>query len=417
MLLASLAAVPARAAAPAPAAAKPAAAKPEVSKVPARAIAPARPTPAAAVERVRTLAQDVRGATFEVTPAAARFDSVNVDGALYMRPSLPGAAMIETPGKPSLPTISLHVAVPDGMSPRLKVVSEDWETRPGLMPVPVARERFLSDDPKTGPVSQTTIEPDPAVYQTATVYPVEEASLGAGAMVGEWWVVPVRVRPLRWDPRAASYRVLRSMTLRVDFVPATDREMKGRPAARPGAQARAWDRVQKGLVKNYESARAFPVRPRSGSLGAAPWSGLRAGTRVAANPEWRLSIPQSGWVSVSYATLAASGFPSGIDIADVRVEERGYDDAADTATVVAVPVVARDANSNGKFDAGDAVTFYARSIRDRYGAGNIELRYSDVNVYWLTWGSTPAPTPANISGSVPGTPPTPTSFRYVIRLE
>ncbi|MGE5177973.1 MAG: C25 family cysteine peptidase, partial [Bacteroidota bacterium] len=384
-----------------------------------------RPAPAASAERVRTLAQDVRGATFEVTPAAARFDSVNVGGALYMRPSLPGASVIETPGKPSLPTISLHVAVPDGMSPRLKVVGEDWETRPGLMPVPVARERFLSDDPRTGPVSQTTIEPDPAVYQSAAVYPAEEATLGAGAMVGEWWVVPVRVRPLRWDPRAAAYRVLRSMTLRVDFVPATDRELKGRPAVRPGAQARAWDRVQKGLVKNYESARAFPVRPRSGSLGAARPGASRAGSRLFANPEWKLLIRQTGWVSVSYATLNGFGFPPGIGIADVRVEERGYDDAADAATVSTIPVVARDNNGNGVFDTGDAITFYARGIRDRYRPPGstpdpnkeIELRYSDVNVYWLTFGTTPSPRPAPIAGDSTVAATVPGSFRDVIRLE
>ncbi|HET7499276.1 MAG TPA: C25 family cysteine peptidase, partial [Candidatus Eisenbacteria bacterium] len=368
---------------------------------------------------MRTVAQDARGATFDVVPGAARFDSVNVGGALYERVTLPGAVVLETPGKPALPTLFVYAAVPDGMSPRLRVTAEDWSDRHGLSPLPVARQKFLADTPDKGPVSELTTDPDPAVYQSAGVYPASSAELGSGALVGSWWVAPIQVHAVRWDPRAGSYRVLRKMTVRVDFVPASDGELAARPATRPNAQARAWDRVQRGLVQNYEAARAFPRRPsRAGPLGTAPLGSLRAGgSRFAANPEWKLSVANTGWVSVSYASLVAGGFPSGITIADVRVEERGYDDAADTATVAVIPVEPRDNNGNGIFDSGDAVTFYARSLRDRVGVGNIELHYSDVNVYWLTWGSTPAPRPLPIAGDMAGTAPTPTSFRDVIRLE
>ncbi|HYJ32119.1 MAG TPA: C25 family cysteine peptidase [Candidatus Binatia bacterium] len=370
-------------------------------------------------QAVRTVAQDARGATFDVVPNAARFDSVNVGGAQYERVTLPGAVVLETPGKPALPTLSLYVAVPDGMSPRLRVTSEAWSDRRGLSPLPVARQKFLSDTPDKGPVSELTTDPDPAVYQSAGVYPVEPAALGVGALVGSWWVAPINVHPVRWDPKAGAYRMLGRMTLRVDFVPASDRELAARPATRPGAQARAWDRVQHGLVQNYEAARAFPRRPpRAGSLGVAPPGGSRAaGAKLAGNPEWKLSVTSSGWVSVSYASLAAGGFPSGIAIANLRVEERGYDDAADAPTATPIPVVGRDNNGNGTFDAGDAITFYARSLRDRVGAGNIELRYSDVNVYWLTWDNTQGPRPAPIAGDMAGAAATPTSFRNVIRLE
>jgi len=391
-----------------------------LAAAPAASRAATRPASGAAAspyQAVRAVAQDLRGATFDVTPAPARFDSVNVGGALYSRVSVPGAVLVEKPGKPALPTLSLYTAVPDGMSPRLRIVSEDWVDRVAPLPLPVALQKFRDgDDPRRGPISEFTVEPDRSVYASAGVYPAVAAVLGGGALVGEWWVVPVHVRPVRWDPRAGVYRVLRKMTVRVDFVPATDREMAGRPVVRPQAQARAWDRVQRGLVGNYEAARAFPVRPRTGSSGASAL--LRSGgSRVAVNPEWKLSVAQTGWVSVSYATLAASGFPSGIAIANVRVEERGYDDVGDSATTSVIPVVARDNNSDGTFNAGDAVTFYARSLRDRVGTGNIELRYSDVNVYWLTWGSSPSPRPDPVSGVIAGTATTPTSFRHVIRLE
>jgi peptidase C25-like protein len=364
---------------------------------------------------VRTVAQDQRGATFDIVPGDVRFDAVTVGGVAYTKVGLAGGLVLESPGRPSLPSLNLHVAIPDGMSPRLRIVSEEWAERAGASPIPVVKQRFVSDDPLKAPISEFTTEPDPAIYRGSAAYPTQAAELGAGAMVGEWWVAPIRVHPVRWDPRAGSFKVLRRMTVRVDFVAATDREMSVRPVSRPG-QARAWDRVQRGLVKNYTAARAFPVKRTSG-LGSMPKSSMRAPSRLAANAEWRLSVAQTGWVSVSYATLAASGFPSGIAIADVRVEERGYDDALDTPTASAIPVVARDANSNTTFDVGDVVTFYARSLRDRYGTGNIELRYASNNAYWLTWGSTPAPVPGTVSGVIGGAATIPTSFRDVIRLE
>src|SRR5262245_1396140 len=80
---------------------------------PALAAVPPRP------EAVRTVAQDQRGATFEITPGDAKFDVVSVNGTAYTRVGLAGAVVLESPGRPSLPSLTLQVAIPDGMSPRL----------------------------------------------------------------------------------------------------------------------------------------------------------------------------------------------------------------------------------------------------------------------------------------------------------
>ena len=367
---------------------------------------------------VRTVAQDLRGATFEVTPDAALFDTLNSGGTTYTRVTVRGALMVEPAGRPALPTMTLHAAVPEGMSPRLRIVSEEWIDRVAPPPVPATRQVFVSEDPRTGPVSEFRVEPDPAIYRSAALYPPAAATVGPGALVGQWWVAPIHVRPVRWNPATGAYRVLRKMSLAVDFVPATEQERRLRPALRPRAQAAVWDRVQRGLVKNYEAARSFPIRPPTGSVAPlARGSALPAPSRFAANPEFKLRVAQTGWTSVSYVTLASVGFPSGIAIDLIGIEERGYDDVGDSATAVPIPVVARDVNTNGVFDGGDAITFYGRNLRERVGIGNIENRYANENVYWLSWGVSPALTPGLISGIIGGASPAPTSFRDVIRLE
>ena len=381
-----------------------------VAPMPASAAAPiAAPTPSSP-ERVRTLAQDIRSATFEYVPGEIRFDTLSVNGAAYTRVTVAGAEVGEKPGDPALPTATLYVGVPDGMSPKLTIVSEEWNERAGpAPPVPVQHQRFISDDPAHGPVTEFRTEPNRDVYGKAAVFPSRSAYLTRGGAVGEMWVVPIQVRPVRWDPSTRAFRLLRRMSLRVDFLPATAAERAKRPAFRQGGDSGFWGRVQQGLIRNYESARSFPVRP-SAPRPAAP-------RRAAVNPEFKLQVTQTGWTSVSYATLSAAGFPPGISIATIGVTQRGYDDALDTPTQTPVAVVARDANANGTFDTGDAIAFYARSLRDRIGAASIENRYTSVNVYWLTWTGTNALAADSVSGSIPGSPITPPSFLDTIHLE
>ncbi|TMQ57829.1 MAG: hypothetical protein E6K76_09520, partial [Candidatus Eisenbacteria bacterium] len=372
----------------------------------------------AAGASVRAVAQDARGATFEITPPPARFDSTSADGARYVRVSMPGAYAADEPGRPSLPTMMIPVGVPDGMSARARVISADWEERAGLPPpLPVMKQRFVADDPKTGPVSEERYDPDPAIYGRGEIWPRDAVTLGEGGPLGDSWMMPAIVRAVRYDPGHKRFSVLKRMTLRVDFVQATARELKLRPAVRPGADVGVWQHVQRTMLGNYESARRFPRRTTVGAQPARLPS--RAPRRAgAANPEFRISVTTTGWSSVSYASMAAAGFPAGVSISQIGVWERGYDDVGDSATSTPIPVVTRDANANGVFDSGDAITFYARNLRDRVGPLSIENRYAYANVYWLTWTAASAAVPDSISGVISDpSPAMPTSFLDTIHLE
>jgi hypothetical protein len=370
------------------------------------------PKGALAAPWARTVSQDGRGATFEIVPPAARFDSVTVENAVYARVSIPGAYVADTPGRPSLPTVLIPVGVPDGMSARLRVQTSDWEERRGPpAPLPVASRRYIEDDPQTGPVTQDRFDPDPAIYLGSAAYPAEPASLGEGAPLGDVWMTPLLVRPVRYNPQRRTYSLLKRMVVRVEFVPATERERALRPALPPGAGGKVWERVQRSTLGNFDAARSFPRR----AARLAPRAPLRA---AAANPEFRMAVTATGMTSVSYVAVTAAGFPAGVDIHAIGITERGYDDIGDSATATTIPVVARDQNTNSIFDAGDAISFYARNLRDRVGALSIENRYTNANTYWLTWTGSPAAQLDSISGLISDpSPALPTSFRDTIHLE
>jgi hypothetical protein len=243
-------------------------------------------------------------------------------------------------------------------------------------------------------------------------YPETSASLGAGVALGELWSVPIRVAPVRWNPATRSYRIVRRLVVRIDFTPSTERDILLRAAAPRGSDTEAARRIQSRMIANHGSARSFPRRPRE--IARAPM----ARRLLDGNPEFRLSVGQTGWTSVAYASLAAAGFPPGTDIDKVGIWERDYSDAGDSATATAIPAVASDANSNGEFDAGDAIAFYARTLRDRVGTASIENRYADANVYWLTWTLADAARADSVSGVVADpSPVTPAWFYDVARLE
>src|SRR5262249_19097668 len=122
----------------------------------------------------RASTQDPRGVSLDYAPAEARFDTLSIQGVLYTRVSMPGGVVVEQPGRPALPTATVHVAVPDGMSPRLRIAAEQWNERAGPPPpMPVTREKIIADEPKIGPISQYTTEPDPQVYGRINVYPAQ----------------------------------------------------------------------------------------------------------------------------------------------------------------------------------------------------------------------------------------------------
>jgi len=171
----------------------------------------------------RATSQSPRGALFEITPRAARFDSVTVEGAVYVRVTVPGGYVSEEPGRPSLPVMMIPVGVPDGMSARAKIVSAEWTERSASPPpLPAMKQTYTGEDPQTHlPISQELYQPDPAIYGRTDTWPRDVVSMGEGGPLGDSWMMPAIVRIVRYDPAHKRILILKRMTLRVDFAQAT----------------------------------------------------------------------------------------------------------------------------------------------------------------------------------------------------
>ena len=109
-------------------------------------------------------------------------------------------------------------------------------------------------------------------------------------------------------------------------------------------------------------------------------------------PRYRILVNENGIYELTYADLQAAGVPvDSLDPRTFRVHNQGSE--------VAIYGVGE---SDGSFDAVDYLLFYGQKVT---------TKFTDTNVYWLSWGETGGLRMATVDGSPGGTETVPTSFR------
>ncbi len=124
------------------------------------------------------------------------------------------------------------------------------------------------------------------------------------------------------------------------------------------------------------------------------------------SPAYKINITADGIYQLSYSYLAAAGLP--VDTLDPRTIRMFY-----MGQEAKIRVIGED---DGKFDSGDVVLFYARSVDTMYFEGLTPInKYTGTNVYWLTYGGAAGHRMDEQDGSGAGNPPA--LFQHLEQLE
>jgi len=116
----------------------------------------------------------------------------------YDTVSLPDGACLTEPGKPRLPTRTLHIALPPGMAvTNVRLVrTETIELAGEYLVFPAQPPRRMSDPAR----ATDFVPPDPATYAASSAYPAETVTLiGQADLAGQALAV-VQVCPLQYVP-------------------------------------------------------------------------------------------------------------------------------------------------------------------------------------------------------------------------
>jgi subtilisin-like proprotein convertase family protein len=170
--------------------------------------------------------------------------------------SVPGAGVTTDIGAPLLPVIREHVEIPQGASPRLRIVSADYVEAP-LSDLGIANRLYPAQPPipkVPGAIESAEFVVDNAAYAARGFSPGVAASLGEVGDVRAHRFVELNVNPVQYDAAAGTVRYLRSIEVQVDFVGADW------PATRAALARYASPDFDEFAAQNFVNAAAFTDR-------------------------------------------------------------------------------------------------------------------------------------------------------------
>jgi hypothetical protein len=207
------------------------------------------------------------------------------------------------------------------------------------------------------PASQTTF--DPAVYGQDAFYPKANVRLVDLGFARSQRIVRLEFFPVQFNPATGELRVTDSIRATIRYDGAEPAAAESDPATEPAAFEAALART----LLNYDAA-----RNARGSAAAATAFVDVAWTPP--QPGYKIALRAEGMYQLTRNSLAAAGIPvDTLDPRTIRMFNAGQQ--------VAIRVTGE---GDGKFDAGDQVLFFGKAI---------DTRYTDVNVYWITYGGAP----------------------------
>lgn len=403
--------------------------------VPAAGGAAARGAPAVAEPTLRVLRSDASGAVLELSTPYVSLEERTLAGGPCTSVTVPGYGSSDEAGWPELPVRGAMLGIPPGAEVSLTVLESERVAVPGTYDVCPVPQPVVEHD-RAGRISARGLafERDEAAYATDAPYPPSLAQIVSTGYVRSQRVVQLRLHPLQVNPATGQLHHVRRMLLRVDFIGGVDRPPSRRTFG--DVDEGAFEPTLRRTLLNADSARAWRIPPdrtdpQVGAAQGAPGTngpaykiaadaeGMYRITRadLAATgsaqvtaaeaaaqtdgPAYKIAVDAEGMYGITRADLAAAGADpddlDGLDPRSFQLHNQGQE--------VAIHVVGE---GDGAFDAGDEILFYGEGM---------DTRFTDVNVYWLSWGGADGARMATLDGTPDGTTPVPESFRATHRME
>ena len=342
---------------------------------------------------LHVLAPDAQGITLElVTPEYSVIQSEDDFGPCTQL-VIDGYSNAGISGAPELPVKGALVGIPAQGEVTLTVLEVEIVTVPETYTLcPVSRPIV-----ETGPSNQLRYQGqarvrDAAAYTIAEFTPAEPAVLLSTGFVRSQRVAEVQLRPFQYNPVTGEVRFARRIRVQLTFeaVPSALERLAQALPSMTDVDEGPFEDILRNTVVNYEDARAWRVAPQRSPSTADALSPL-------ADDAYKILVDADGIYQLTYNDLLAAGIPvDSLDPRTLQLHNQG--------NPVAIYV---DGEMDGAFDTGDYVLFYGQKMT---------TKYTDVNVYWLTWGDANGLRMAASDGT-PGGAAVPAHYRVTQRIE
>lgn len=317
-----------------------------------------------------------------------------VGGTTYTILAVPGMVHTAEAGKPLLPIKGVMVGIPPGAQPSLNVLDdESAQTTLARPPIPVATANINTDPTLTLPTfTGNSIIPNPAAYSADGKYPIDVAKISG---VGNWRTQHyANVEFHAFQYIAATRALTFHRRLQVEVKLTYPRGLSPSSLGQSTNEGPFETVFQKALA-NYSSAKNWRTS-RVTSAGLKPLSP----SSYSGGPWFRIGVTADGIYQITCGQLASAAGQSSlsIDASTLQVEK--------LSAPMAINVVGSGWGSCASNDTADYIEFFGQAP---------DAKYTNTNIYWLTYGSGAGKRMAVHAGGGIGT--VATSFTDTIHVE
>ncbi|MEP7198207.1 MAG: C25 family cysteine peptidase, partial [Chloroflexota bacterium] len=339
---------------------------------------------------LRLLQSDANRVVVELAVPSYAARQQTVDGAPFTVLSLPDFGHSDTPGEPQLPTKGTLIGVPPGAEPSLRVLDDDATTTTIAFPPLPAPTTLAQFDPNQllPAYGGKVFAPNAATYSADRFMPADAAQLRA---VGNWRsqrYALLQFAPLQYNP--ASHQLIFHRRLRVEI---TFTYPRGKTPTALGAplDEGAFEPILQHALLNYDSAKNWRARDMP-----QPQLPQQSSVSTSGGPWYKIAIADDGIYQLACQQLADAGINvATLNVSTLKIFKQGVE--------LAIQVVGA---WSGTCSANDLIVFFAQAAR---------TRYTNTNIYWLTFDGAPGKRMDTRDGS--GVGATPTVFTESVHLE
>lgn len=315
----------------------------------------------------------------EFTPPAPQFDTTTLDGQPCQMMRITGLAQADDPDSPSLPVQGAMLGIPQDAQPTIQLLAGESTRLAGSFDLCPTPQPILTHAPKS-PWQLTGYR-----YARGTAYlldafmPSKAAQLVSTGNLRSQRYAELRFNPLQYNPSTGEVRYFSRIQVEVNF-------NVGQAVSLPYIDEGYFENALSSLLVNYNQARTWRSRPDPAPQPdtADPQSG----------PAYKILLNEDGLYQVSYTDLLAAGVSAvSLDSLDPRTFQL-FNQSVEAAIYV-------QGEADGVFNPTDYLLFYGQKVN---------TKYTDTNVYWLTWGGLTGLRMANLNGAPSGSASVPADF-------
>ena len=333
----------------------------------ARAVSPAQ---------ARVLQSDANRVVIELTVGNYDTSTRRVGNTNYTVLTVPDLDFTLESGKPQLPIKGAMIGIPQGAQPTLTITADDVQrvTLPNpVLPVPTDQIQQLPEQPLPTRTGSTFIQ-DNATYSVNQVYPANVARVGSTGTWRSQSFATIEIYPFQYNPVTRQLVFHRRVRVEVTFT-----YPGGQPRAAASAVSEgAFDTILQKTLVNYASAKSWRA--------ARPARVASVRSRMSDGATWyKVGVNRDGIYQITCADLQNAGIATAsLDLNTVKIFENSNE--------VAIATTGQCTGTGGGY-----FEFFGQASR---------TRYTDTNIYWLTYGGAAGKRMSTRSGAGTGIAPT-----------